>query len=95
VAGHADHPPASRVKLLKEIETARRRHLAFDSGEHDPGIGAIGIALFDSFGRPIAVSIPVPWSRFVKRRTYLAKALLEFRREMAAAVGGKANHKGK
>jgi DNA-binding IclR family transcriptional regulator len=55
VAVHADHPPAARIKLLNEIETARRRHLAFDLGEHDPGIGAIGIAVFDSFGRPIAV----------------------------------------
>jgi DNA-binding IclR family transcriptional regulator len=94
VAVHADHPPAARIKLLNEIETARRRHLAFDLGEHDPGIGAIGIAVFDSFGRPIAVSIPVPWSRFAKRRAYLAKALLEFRRDMAAVVGGKANRKG-
>jgi hypothetical protein len=40
------------------------------------------------------VSIPVPWSRFAKRRAYLAKALLEFRRDMAAVVGGKANRKG-
>lgn len=90
VATHPDHPLVDRAKLLREIETARRRHLAFDLGEHDPGIGAIGVAVFDSFGRPVAVSIPVPWSRFTKRRDDLAKALKDFRRDMQAAVGGKA-----
>lgn len=89
VATHPDHPLVDRAKLLREIQTVRRRHLAFDLGEHDPGIGAIGVAVFDSFGRPVAVSIPVPWSRFAKRREELSKALKDFRRDMQAAVGGR------
>ena len=44
VAAHPDHSLADRAKLLKEIAKARRSHLAFDRGEHDPGIGAVGVA---------------------------------------------------
>jgi DNA-binding IclR family transcriptional regulator len=94
VASHASHPLVDRAKLLREIEAARRQHLAFDLGEHDRGIGAVGVAVSDSFGRPVAVSIPVPWSRFGKRRKDLAKALRGLRQEMQAAVRGKANHRG-
>jgi DNA-binding IclR family transcriptional regulator len=91
VESHASHSLADRDKLLRDIERARRTHLAFDLGEHDPTIGAVGVAVFDSFGRPVAVSIPVPWSRFAKRRDVLAKALRRFRHEMETAVGGKTN----
>jgi DNA-binding IclR family transcriptional regulator len=94
VASHPGHPLVDRAKLLRQIEMARRQHLAFDLGEHDPGIGAIGVAVFDSFGCPVAVSIPVPWPRFAKRREDLAKALRGFRYEMQAAVSGKSNHRG-
>ncbi len=90
---HLDRALADRGKLLKEIETARRTYLSFDLGEHDPGIGAIGVAVLDSFGRPIAVSIPVPWSRFAQRRKDLTKTLLGFRQEMQALVAGTANHR--
>jgi DNA-binding IclR family transcriptional regulator len=93
VRSHQDHPLADRAKLLREIGTARRKHLAFDLGEHDPGIGAVGIAMFDSFGRPVAVSIPTPWSRFSQRRDYLAKVLVSFREEMTAAVSGRAGRR--
>ena len=94
VGSHPDHSLADRGKLLKEIETARRSHLAFDLGEHDPGIGAIGVAVLDSFGRPVAVSIPVPWSRFAERRKDLTKTLLRFRQEMQALVAGSAKDRG-
>ena len=92
-ASHPDHALLDRARLLREIATARRKHLAFDLGEHDRGIGAVGVAVFDSFGRPVAVSIPVPWSRFGERRAYLAKTLLGFREEMKAVVSGRANHR--
>ncbi|MGO9701819.1 MAG: IclR family transcriptional regulator [Xanthobacteraceae bacterium] len=95
IAAHPEHPLADQAKLSKEIAAARRRHLAFDLGEHDSGIGAIGIAVLDSFGRPVAVSIPVPWSRFDERRKDLTKALLRFRRDTQAVVTGGANYRNK
>jgi DNA-binding IclR family transcriptional regulator len=63
--------------------------------DDDPGIGAIGVAVLDSFGRPVAVSIPVPWSRFAQRRKDLPETLLRFRQEMRAVVAGSANYRGK
>jgi DNA-binding IclR family transcriptional regulator len=87
VASHPDHPLADRAKLSREIETVRRKHLAFDLGEHDAGIGAVGVATLDSFGRPIAVSVPAPTQRFAARRDELAKALVAFRDKMRAIVG--------
>ncbi len=87
VAAHATHPLVDRAKLLKEIETVRRRHLAYDLGDHDVGISALGVATLDSFGRPIAVSIPAPTHRFAKRRDELAKALIGFREKMRAVIG--------
>jgi DNA-binding IclR family transcriptional regulator len=84
---HPDHPLADRGRLIKEIDVARRKHLAYDLGDHDRGIGAVGVATLDSFGRPIAVSIPAPTQRFVARRDELSKALLAFRDKMRAIVG--------
>jgi DNA-binding IclR family transcriptional regulator len=95
LASHPAHPLADHARLLREVEVTRRKHLAFDRGEHDPGIGAVGVAVFDSFGRPVAVSIPVPWSRFAKRRDELAKALKDFRQDMLGVVSSKTNHNGK
>ena len=94
VGSHLDHALADRGKLSKEIGTARRKYIAFDLGEHDPGIGAIGVAVLDSFGRPIAVSISIPWSRFAHRRKDLPDTLLRFRQEMRAFVAGSANYRG-
>ena len=94
ISSHPNHPLADRTKLLKEIQVVRHKHLAFDLGEHDAGIGAVGIAVMDSFGRPVAVSIPVPWSRFAERRRDLANALLNFRAEMQAAVAGRTDRRG-
>src|SRR5579863_7851479 len=94
VAAHPEHPLAGCARLLKEIAAARRHHLAFDLGEHDSGIGAAGVAVLDSFGRPVAVSIPVPWSRFAQRRKDLPETLLRFRKEMRAVVAGSANYRG-
>lgn len=89
VATHPSHPLKDRDKLLREIATMRRTHLGFDRGEHDGSIGAVGIAVFDSFGRAVAVSIPVPWPRFAKRRDVLTKALGSFRQDMQAVLNGK------
>jgi DNA-binding IclR family transcriptional regulator len=93
VASHRSHPLADRDKLLREIAAVRRTHVGFDRGEHEASIGAVGVAVFDSFGRPVAVSIPVPWSRFAKRTDVLAKALRRFRNEMQGIFGGKSNHR--
>jgi DNA-binding IclR family transcriptional regulator len=87
---YAEHPnrrPVDQTKLLREIETVRRKHLAYDLGEHDEGISAVGVALLDAFGRPVAISIPAPSQRFQAEREALAGALLRFRERMRHSLG--------
>jgi len=87
LAEHPAHPIADRAKLLRDIESARRKHLAFDLAEHGDGIGAVGVAVIDAFGRPVAVSIPAPTHRFNAQRESLARSLLAFREKMRVIIG--------
>ena len=82
VAEHANYALADRKALLRELDRARKSHLAYDLGEHGEGINAVGTALLDSYGRPVAISIPVPEQRFAQQRPILEKALLNFRERM-------------
>jgi DNA-binding IclR family transcriptional regulator len=61
--------------LTDESNDTRRAHLAYDLEEHGAGISAIGTAMIDHFGQPIAVSIPVPTQRFLENRDRLADRL--------------------
>jgi DNA-binding IclR family transcriptional regulator len=45
--------------------------------EHTPGISAAGIALLDTLGNPIAISVPVPTQRFDEAKELIAERLLE------------------
>lgn len=87
VAEHPHHPLSDRTKLLRELDTVRRRNLAFDLGEHYVGIAAAGAAVLDAYGRPVAVSIPAPTHRFSAERESISTALTAFREKMRAFVG--------
>jgi DNA-binding IclR family transcriptional regulator len=54
--------------------------------EHGKGISAIGTALLDVFGRPIAISIPVPSQRFEEQRGSLAGQLTILRDRLKGAL---------
>ncbi|MCK1394350.1 IclR family transcriptional regulator [Bradyrhizobium sp. 1] len=82
LAEHPEYALASRKRLTDELNDTRRAHLAYDLEEHGAGISAIGTAMIDHFGRPIAVSIPVPTQRFLENRDRLAERLLSFRRRV-------------
>ena len=84
---HPEHPIKDRAKLLRELDATRRKHLAIDPGEHGIGISAVGIAVLDAFGRPVAVSIPAPNHRFNEQREVLSQALLGFRERLRTVVG--------
>jgi DNA-binding IclR family transcriptional regulator len=87
VAEHRDHPLKDEAKLLRELDAVRRKHLAFDLGEHGEGISAVGVAMLDPFGRPVAVSIPAPTHRFDAQREQLSATLAAFRVKMGAIIG--------
>lgn len=83
---HPGYRLKTRGKLLAELEEVRKTNLAFDLEEHGEGISAVGIALLDMMGRPIAVSIPVPSQRFAEQKDELSKALKAFRKRIRAAL---------
>ncbi|MDB5643279.1 MAG: putative transcriptional regulatory protein [Hyphomicrobiales bacterium] len=86
LAEHPDFPIRNRARLQAELEEIRKTHLAYDLEEHGDGISAIGIALLDVFGRPIAVSIPTPSQRFDEQRAQLATQLKAFRKRIRTVV---------
>ncbi|MGE3644434.1 MAG: IclR family transcriptional regulator [Beijerinckiaceae bacterium] len=86
LAEHPGHPLKDRKRLLGEIEAARVTHLAIDLGEHGEGICAIGMAMLDGWGRPVAISIPVPQQRFADARPMLEQRLLAFRETIRPVI---------
>jgi DNA-binding IclR family transcriptional regulator len=87
VVEHVDYPLTDPARLMREIEIVRRKHLAFDLGEHGAGVSAVGAAMRDAYGRPIAVSVPAPSQRFTPKRDALSDALLAFREKLRVIVG--------
>lgn len=75
------------AELLREIETCRRTGIAVDDEEHTEGISALGTGFIDPMGRVIAISIPVPTTRFRRIRTELGSRLLEARARILQTLG--------
>ena len=73
--------------LQKEIDTCRRTGIAIDDEEHTEGISALGTGFLDPMGRAIALSIPVPTTRFKRIRQELGTHLLAARGRIRAALG--------
>ncbi len=73
--------------LRKEIDTIRRTGIAVDNEEHTEGISAVGTGFVDSLGRALALSIPVPTTRFGRTRHELATQLLAARARILTALG--------
>ena len=87
LVGRSLHPQTAHTltdldALRREVEECRRTHIAYDRQEHTEGITAIGTALIDPLGRPLAVSIPVPTTRFDHQEERLLVELRRARREI-------------
>lgn len=65
--------------LLTELASIRTSGVAFDREEHHLGISAVGTALANPYGLRVAVSVPVPTSRFVDRESEIVEQLLKYR----------------
>jgi DNA-binding IclR family transcriptional regulator len=48
------------AKLLEQVEQARRDGHATNRGEHNPGVGSVGVAIRDPAGAPLGVSVAFP-----------------------------------
>ena len=75
----ADNQDDRLMKVLAEIETIRKGALATDEDEHTDGISAMGFALRDASGEVIAISVPVPTSRYGRIKSTLTQALTKNR----------------
>jgi DNA-binding IclR family transcriptional regulator len=76
-----------RAELLKQIESYRRTGITVDDEEHTEGISALGTGFVDPVGRAVALSIPVPATRFRRIRSSLADQLLSARAHIMEALG--------
>ena len=74
--------------LIADIEQIRKDNFAIDNEEHTEGICALGTAFHDPFGRIVAVSVPVPTTRFNRSKDSITRALLEFRESVIVAIHG-------
>lgn len=63
------------MSVLEELETIRAGTLATDESEHTEGISAVGFALRDPGGDVVAISVPVPSSRFPRVKDQLVQVL--------------------
>jgi DNA-binding IclR family transcriptional regulator len=75
------------AELRAAIDSCRRTGIAFDTEEHTEGICAVGTAFLDPLGRCIALSIPVPTTRFKRMKTALIKELLNARALIVESLG--------
>lgn len=84
------HTLTKRGDVLADINACRRRGYALDQEEHTEGISAVATAFLDPAARPCAVSIPVPTTRFKRRRSELTEHLLRARARILDAIHARA-----
>jgi DNA-binding IclR family transcriptional regulator len=66
--------------LLADLKAARKTGVAYDREEHTVGISAAGVALCDPAGNRLAISVPVPTSRFKEHQARIAARLIAAKR---------------
>ena len=67
-------------ELLRDLKAVRKTGVAIDREEHTIGISAAGVVLRDLAGNFVAISVPVPTSRFKERQSRIAARLLATKR---------------
>ena len=67
--------PALAESLRRQIAEIRRTGIAFDRGEHTPGISAAAIARRSGSDNIVAISVPAPTDRFLEKEQRIVAAL--------------------
>jgi DNA-binding IclR family transcriptional regulator len=78
-------------ELRTAIEACAKSGVAFDFEEHTEGICAVGTAFIDPLGRSMALSVPVPTTRFKKMRADLVHHLLNARTRILGTLRSDSN----
>lgn len=63
------------MSVLEDLRSIRDGAIATDEDDHTDGISAMGFALHDATGDVVAISVPVPSSRFARVKPQLAQVL--------------------
>ena len=63
-------------RLRADLKRGRASGLAFDNEEHTLGVSAAGVCLRDAAGNALAISVPVPSTRFAAQKSLIGKRLL-------------------
>lgn len=69
-------------QMLLSLDVVRQEGLAYDLDEHTAGISAVGSAFLDWNGDHVAISVPVPSSRFPETRERIEAALQTAKRKI-------------
>lgn len=72
----------TREQLFEELKRIRSEGVAFDREEHTLGICAVGKTVRDLMGNPVAITIPVPSTRFYSNEQKLSSALVQICEEI-------------
>jgi DNA-binding IclR family transcriptional regulator len=73
----------SRDELLEEIRAIRKTGVGYDRDEHTLGICSAAIAVRESYGTLVALSVLMPTPRMAGREREIERVLLRVRREIA------------
>ncbi len=68
--------------VLAELSNIHEVGISVDQDEHTDGISALGFALRDGAGRIFALSIPVPSTRFARRKDELRRILQNWKNQL-------------
>jgi len=74
-------------QLRSELKTIRQKGVAFDIEEHTIGVCAAGVSFSDTSGNHIAISVPVPTTRFALQQARIAKRLLATKQAIEKHLG--------
>lgn len=73
--------------IMADLARIRETGLAYDIDNHTSGISAVGFAFRDWSGDLLAISVPVPSTRFVQTRKIAEEALLSTAKIVAKMIG--------
>lgn len=80
------HTLTTLPALLGDLKAVRKAGVAFDREEHTLGVSAAGVALRDLAGNYVAISVPVPTSRFKDRQALIAARLIAAKRAIEGHI---------
>ena len=67
-AARTERSITTQAKLMKEVSRTRARGYAVNAGETEDDVGSVAVAFRDFAGRPAAIAVAAPTSRFTASR---------------------------